>query len=139
MHTSDMLVGRRRCARLVLQMHIKKLRLTILNRLEQGPHVKSTCACERGTFSDNDQIVVQLSICTLATLGTKMLHFQPNFASQKHIFSLFSTNTAPTSPQVISLDTTHIALSSDICGFVSSSSIPDLHERHSSRVFSPGR
>jgi hypothetical protein len=74
-----------------------------LIRLDQAPLPKTTCACERVTFGDTAEVIVQLSFSIGILIETKMSLFQPNFGGKKHISRDVSPFVAPTSPQVTDL------------------------------------
>ena len=90
MHTNDMLFGRCLCACVELETAFINRHSTLFTRRYQAPHPKTTCACERVTFSDIAEVVVLWSICMLTMVDTKMSLFQPNCCMEIFISRCFS-------------------------------------------------
>lgn len=102
-----------------------------------APLPKSTCTCERMSFSDACEVVVLLSICMLMSAGTKMFPFQPNCSMINCISPSFSAKTAQTGPLNAWHNTTQRALSTHLYRIASSLSILHLYEKHKNRLISP--
>ena len=139
MHTNDMLTGWCLCVCADLETHFINRHSSHLIRLDQAPQAKTTCACERVTFSDIAEVIVMLSIYIVISIHTKMSHFQPNCCMKFFISRCFSATVYPTGPLHAWYNTTQQALSTHPYSIASSPSIPILDGKSKNRLISPGR
>jgi hypothetical protein len=74
-HTNDMLTSRRLCVCVELETHFISCHSIHFTTRYQKPHPKNICACERMTFTDACEVIVQLSIRIAVALETTMSLF----------------------------------------------------------------
>ncbi len=139
MHTTDVLTDERLCTCADLETHFANWNSNEMARQGQAPQAKTTCACERVTFSDIAEVVVLLSICMLITADTKMSLFQPNCCIKNCISRCFSATVDQTEPLNACHNTTQQALSTNPYSIVSTPSLPDSDEQSKNRLISTGR
>ena len=139
MHTNDMLTGRRLCVCADLETHFINRHSSHLIRLDQAPQAKTTCACERVTFSDIAEVIVLLFICMLMLEDTKMSLFGAILGTENCTPRSFSATTSQTRPLHACHNTTQQALSTHPYSSVSALSIPAFDKKSKKRLISPGR
>ena len=138
MHTNDVLTGRCLCACEEIETVFISQPVTQITRRYQARQPKGTCACERVTFSDVSEVVVQWSICMLMAADMKMSIFWTIFGIENCISRSFSATTGQTRPLNACHNITQQALSTHLYSVVSPPSIPDLNKKCKNRLISPG-
>ena len=98
MHTNDILTGQRLCACVEIETIFMNDQFTCLNRLEQAPQAKTTCARERVSFSDTYASGAHWGTPRMPALETKMSLFQPNCHMEFFISRCFSATVYQTGP-----------------------------------------
>ena len=129
MHTNDVLTGRRLNVRVELETLFTLDDMRRITTRYQAPQAKTTCACERVTFSDTADVVVQWSIRMLMTADAKMSLFQPNCRIENYISRCFAATASQTRQRNACHNTTQQALSTHQYSSISTLSIPDLDKK----------